>query len=156
MENFLSSHLFNLFSKAWCLIQRWYSCEKLNAHHSSGFQINKEHLYLTLVPLLQYLATCSLLTVTSSYEETSLSEGAEHLYTFQPSPSKYPCEMLHWPWCKLLQQLLANTLHKKISEKKVTKANRVMTLNLFIPRYMKILIIILVCAAQDCCQFFFP
>ena len=70
-------------------------------------------MYLTLVPLLQYLATCSLLTVTSSYEETSLSEGAEHLYTFQPSLSKYPCEMLHWPWCKQLQQLLANTLHTK-------------------------------------------
>ena len=30
-----------------------------------------------------------------------------------------------------------------------------MSLNLFIPRYIKILIIISVCAAQDCCQFFF-
>ena len=38
IENFLSSHLFNLFSKPWCLIQRWYSCEKLNAHHSLGLQ----------------------------------------------------------------------------------------------------------------------
>ena len=38
IKKFFSSHLFNLFSKPWCLIQRWYSFEKLNSHHSLGLQ----------------------------------------------------------------------------------------------------------------------
>lgn len=58
-------------------------------------QFFQKKISLTL-PLRWYLVTCSLLTVTDNYEETSLSGGVELLGTFQPSLSRYLYEMLLW------------------------------------------------------------
>lgn len=101
-----ATNFINLLAFTFCSYCNWISVKTwmfeivkqvafLKVHVLNHDIILPKKISLTL-PLRWYLVTCSLLTVTGNYEETSLSGGAGLLGTFQPSLSRYLYEMLLW------------------------------------------------------------